>query len=101
MEDKEYDKYCACDGECFASCERTRDERDTQILSWLKIPIWPEEEGKLGRIVCPTCGDSLIRIRGPFPNTPPRDVCATCAIETMEMIKGNLYPNNQATSSSS
>lgn len=53
----------------------------------MKLPIHPPEEGKLGRIHCPTCGDGLVRIRGKHPNTPNRDVCATCAVEMLECIK--------------
>lgn len=72
------------------------NERDSQILSWFKIPIWATEEGKLGKMVCDTCGDSLIRIRGKYPKELPRDVCATCAIEILENLQASLYPNNQS-----
>ena len=75
------------------------NHRDEQIRSWFKIPVYPEEEGKLGRLNCPQCGDGLVRIRGRYPNMPTRDICATCAIESLEGIVGNLYPNNQANQS--
>ncbi len=75
--------------------EDGKNERDKQIQSWFKIPIYPTEEGKLGRINCPQCGDGLVRIRATNPRENPRDVCATCAIEILETVVQNLYPHNQ------
>ena len=75
--------------------EKGRNERDKQIISWFKIPIYPTEKGILDRIECPQCGDTLVAIRATNPKENPRDICATCAVEILESIVSSLYPNNQ------
>ena len=76
--------------------EKTIAERDAQIMSWNKIPI----KGKLGeditKTVCGVCGQVLAIIRGKYPNDSQRLVCPCCAIEILESIYSNLYPNSQA-----
>lgn len=67
------------------------EERDSQVISWIKLPIEFTQEGKIGRLNCRMCGDGLVRIRGAYPRQSPRDVCATCAVETIENILENLY----------
>lgn len=70
--------------------------RDEQILSWFKLPIKLPLEGHIGPISCDECGGVLWRVRGRHPDEPRRAICPTCAIEILETLQGNLYPNNQA-----
>jgi len=76
--------------------EEAVNHRDSQILSWFKLPIKPTEPMKIGPIFCDSCGGTLWFVRGRHPNEPKRIVCPTCAIEILESIVSNLYPNNQA-----
>lgn len=76
--------------------ERQKEERDKQILSWHELPI--KKTDKLGLIRCDLCGGDLFRVRGRYPDEEKRLVCPTCAIEILESIYSNLYPNNQASS---
>lgn len=70
------------------------DARDEQILSWFKLPI-KNFENKLGEFQCDMCGGRLFYVRARYPYDPNRAVCPTCAIEILETLQSNLFPNNQ------
>mgnify|MGYP003395717940 CR=1 FL=1 len=76
--------------------EQGRNERDTQILSWFKMPIKYKENNQLGQVCCDVCGGKLFVVRSKYPHGEMRTVCPTCAIEILEQITSNLFPNNLA-----
>ncbi len=104
------------DGECYFHPEKAEkwlrsfaqkvregaiEERDQQILSWREIPIKGLKADGTGPIGCDKCGGALYKVRAKYPANMEeimqgRLICPTCAIETLEHIYSNLYPNNQS-----
>lgn len=77
------------------------DNRDEQVRSWYTLPIKDWKLNGTGPIGCDKCGGALYKVRAKHPYPPEkalegRLICPTCAIEILEGIYDNLYPNNQA-----
>lgn len=81
--------------------EMGANNRDEQIRSWHELPIKDWKKNGTGPIGCDKCGGALYKVRAKHPYPPEkalegRLICPTCAIEILEGIYDNLYPNNVA-----